>query len=288
MAAVVVGLSLPTSPSLVTAPPCRAYVTNASDDTVSVIDTATNTVTATVPAGSSPRGIAFSPCAPSNAHATPGLPPGVAELITQPVPTTAPPSTTVAPSTTTPAPTTTMAPDPAPVLTPDGELPDMAPGDGLLLEDGVEVPVDVTVEQDTDVVLRTLTDDFELRLAGDCDTGCTVVDDESGGETIYLIEGGATRVSGYGFKPGTYSGDFALVGVPVGEHTVQANGISNDDLSRSANLGVVVQTGDVTPSGDLPATGSQPWTSMLGAVLAIAAGLVTLARMKRVTPTRPT
>jgi hypothetical protein len=193
---------------------------------------------------------------------------------------------------------------------PAGELPTLVPGDGLLLEDGVEVPVDVAVEQDTDVVLRTLSADFELRLAGDCTTGCTVVDDETGGETIYLVEDGATRVSGYGFKAGTYvdvwmfsdarylgsllvaddgtySGDFALEGVPVGEHTVQANGISNDDQSRSANLGVVVQTSAETPTGDLPATGSQPWPLTLGAVLAMALGLVALARVKRVTPTRP-
>ena len=38
-----------------------AYVTNSEDNTVSVIDTATNTVTATVPVGSYPWGVAVSP-----------------------------------------------------------------------------------------------------------------------------------------------------------------------------------------------------------------------------------
>ena len=39
----------------------RGYVTNGGDNTVSVIDTATNTVVATIPVGSSPQGIAVTP-----------------------------------------------------------------------------------------------------------------------------------------------------------------------------------------------------------------------------------
>ncbi|HEU4508850.1 MAG TPA: beta-propeller fold lactonase family protein [Pyrinomonadaceae bacterium] len=39
----------------------RAYVTNNNDDTVSVIDTATNSVIATVPVGASPAGVAVTP-----------------------------------------------------------------------------------------------------------------------------------------------------------------------------------------------------------------------------------
>ncbi|WP_316785191.1 YncE family protein, partial [Streptomyces sasae] len=39
----------------------RAYVANEGDDTVSVIDTATNTVTATINVGSSPFGVAVTP-----------------------------------------------------------------------------------------------------------------------------------------------------------------------------------------------------------------------------------
>jgi YVTN family beta-propeller protein len=42
-------------------PSTRAYVTNLISGTVSVIETATNTVTATIPVGSSPRGVAVSP-----------------------------------------------------------------------------------------------------------------------------------------------------------------------------------------------------------------------------------
>src|SRR5438128_7697869 len=39
----------------------RAYVTNAADSTVSVIDTATNTVVATIPVGQTPFGVAITP-----------------------------------------------------------------------------------------------------------------------------------------------------------------------------------------------------------------------------------
>ena len=39
----------------------KAYVTNNSDNTVSVIDTGTNTVIATVPVGLNPSGIAVTP-----------------------------------------------------------------------------------------------------------------------------------------------------------------------------------------------------------------------------------
>ena len=39
----------------------RAYVTDSNDDTVSVINTATNTVIATIPVGTSPGDVAVNP-----------------------------------------------------------------------------------------------------------------------------------------------------------------------------------------------------------------------------------
>jgi len=47
----------------------RAYVTNLNSDTVSVIDTASNTVIGTVPVGGDPEGIALNP-AGSRAYVT--------------------------------------------------------------------------------------------------------------------------------------------------------------------------------------------------------------------------
>ena len=41
--------------------PVYAYITNSDDNTVSVIDTATNNVTATVPVGTYPCGVAVTP-----------------------------------------------------------------------------------------------------------------------------------------------------------------------------------------------------------------------------------
>ena len=58
-------LSEPTATPSPTPPPpsqtADAYVTNAGSDTVSVIDTATNTVTATIPVGSTPVRAAVTP-----------------------------------------------------------------------------------------------------------------------------------------------------------------------------------------------------------------------------------
>ena len=53
-----VGLGLGTA---ATEAQTRAYVTNSQDNTVSVIDTATNTVVATIPVGAVPVGVAITP-----------------------------------------------------------------------------------------------------------------------------------------------------------------------------------------------------------------------------------
>jgi YVTN family beta-propeller protein len=53
---------IPPEPPEPPRPPIFAYVTNADDDTVSVIDTSTNTVIgAPIPVGDSPRAIAITP-----------------------------------------------------------------------------------------------------------------------------------------------------------------------------------------------------------------------------------
>src|SRR5215218_7496635 len=49
------------SPYIATQTSSFAYVANACNDTVSVIDRATNTVTATIPVGSNPTGVAITP-----------------------------------------------------------------------------------------------------------------------------------------------------------------------------------------------------------------------------------
>ncbi|MET8642634.1 hypothetical protein [Streptomyces sp. NPDC004675] len=62
--AMLAGLSLPVlaaTPAQAAAPTPNAYVTNQGSNTVSVIDTVTNTVTATVPVGGRPFGVAVTP-----------------------------------------------------------------------------------------------------------------------------------------------------------------------------------------------------------------------------------
>jgi len=233
----------------------------------------------------------------------PALPAGIGGLVIQPV---ASPTTSPSPTTTNPPPTTTPAtPDdtPVPALDPTGALPEVEPGDGLLVENGEAVPVEVLVENAEELVLRTQSQTFELRLAGDCTTGCSITNDATGRETIFLEEDGNARVSGFGFKPGTlvhvwmfseprylgalpvqadgtYAGTFPLDDVAVGAHTLQANGISFDDRDRSANLGVVVQPSVVPLPSVLPATGTSSALVWLASVALFALVTGTAARRR--------
>ncbi len=226
----------------------------------------------------------------------PPLPAGVANLVTQPVATipptstTAPPPTTLPSSTTTPPPTRTVPPTPVPA--PQGDLPELGSTDTLVTENGEAIDVELVVENDEALVLRS--QDFELRLRGACTTGCTITEDTTGRETIHLDRNGGARVSGFGFLPGslvhvwifsephylgpllvqpdgTYEGTFPLTDIEVGGHTLQANGTSFDNLPRSANVGIVVIDNTVpTPAPTaLPATGSTTSGATFGAVLLI-------------------
>ena len=78
------------------------YVTNGSDNTVSVIDAATRTVTATIPVGTNPAGVAADPAAGTVYVTNAGA--GTVSVITHPVITTTsplPPGTAGTPYTTT-------------------------------------------------------------------------------------------------------------------------------------------------------------------------------------------
>lgn len=214
----------------------------------------------------------------------------------------APPQQVVAPppssSSTTRPPSTSV---PTPVPDNAGSLPRPAPGTGAAIENGRVVPVVVIVENRSDLVMRS--DDFELRLSGECERSCDIVTTPSGRQVITLEERGLANVSGNGFAPGTevdvwifseprylgrltvgpngsFTGRLPLGDVPFGEHTLQVNGTSADGVARSANLGVIVEQVPIT----LPVTGRGADTSTW-ALLAVAAGLIVLVSRRRLTPT---
>jgi len=233
-------------------------------------------------------------------------------LVATPVnpPTTTPPST-VAPATSTPGatPSTTTSPSttPAPVPNTTGGVTEMEPGAAVVTEDGTNVSVALLVENQETLVLKS--EDFELRLKGNCSTGCTISESPEGRATIELERFGTANVSGFGFLPGsvvhvwifsdprylgaidvaadgTYAATFPLEGIEPGLHTLQANGFSFDNVPRSANLGIVVvdQAAPAPASGQLPATGSGDSTVMWGAGL-LALGALLLGRARRRTAT---
>ncbi len=210
----------------------------------------------------------------------PVLPPELPALINLPVATV--PVVTVVPSTTV-APTTTVPPSatvPSPIPQDDGELPELAPGVSRVLENGAPAPVEVFVQDSTDLVLRG--DGFQLTLSAECSFECTIETDLEGRQVLELEENGMAQVRGQGFlastpvyvwlfsepkflgkltvnADGTFAGSLSLAGIEVGGHTLQVNGTSVDGAPLTANLGVLVSPeGTPTPlPGVLPSTGSE-------------------------------
>jgi hypothetical protein len=232
-------------------------------------------------------------------------PPSVDPATTTPA--TVAPSTTVRPSATTLAPVAPAPAAPVPAREAGGSLPTLTPGASQVFENGVATPVDVFVQDETELVLRG--DGFELKLAGDCSFGCTIRTEADGREVLELEENGVARVAGAGFMPGTpvyvwlfseptflgeltvqadgsFAGVMPLAGVAPGTHTLQVNGTSFDGKPRTANLGVLLAPeGAPTPlPGVLPSTGVHPamflWVALFTSV---GTALVWVSRRRPVT-----
>jgi hypothetical protein len=196
--------------------------------------------------------------------------------------------------------TVVPAPEPTPEPTPEPEvttpapvqvneaLPQMAPGEVVVYEDGVPISVQVFVEDDTELVIEASS--FELRLAGECDSGCTVEETDEGRYLLTLEENGVARTDGSGFQPGSqvdvwlfstptylgqltvnadgrFSGLMELGDIEVGEHTLQVNGLSVSGSQRSANIGVLVNSVENAVPTTLPAAGfetvTMPWVLLM-------------------------
>ena len=149
------------------------------------------------------------------------------------------------------------------------ELPALAPTQSLAFENGLPVGVElVPTREQSGYILSG--DGWQVELEATDSSGSPLKLDESG--NIILNDDRFVEFSGTGFAPGSLvkvwlfsdpaelsqltadsSGSFtgrALVpsATPVGEHTIQLNGISKDGQLRSVALGVVVQADTVAQS----------------------------------------
>jgi hypothetical protein len=227
-----------------------------------------------VGAGAASAAVTATPVAPT-------VPPVVAEVVVAPPTTVAPPITT-----TVPAPVPGLSGVVTRLPAGEREVLACAPVDGNGIDTAstngsncVVETVEVVVEnEDQDLVVRS--QDFELRLAGECASACRISSGPEGRQTLEFEVGGNVRVSGAGFVPGSQANvwlfsdprflgsvevnpDGSFVGslpigqIEVGEHTIQVNGVSADGRARSVNLGIMIRepsVPEVVP--ELPAAGT--------------------------------
>jgi hypothetical protein len=154
-------------------------------------------------------------------------------------------------------------------LNKDPELPELAPNDSLAYENGSPVQIQmVRTDEDNGYVL--IGDGWQVALEAADSSGSPLRIDDSG--NIILNKDRFVQFSGSGFAPGSIikvwlfsdpaslskvtadaSGNFVgeaqlPEGIPVGQHTVQLNGLTEDGQLRSVSLGVVVEPVAVVPA----------------------------------------
>ena len=161
-------------------------------------------------------------------------------------------------------------PVPAPELSRlNNQLPEIAPGSSIATEAGLPVPVSVVAqEQNRQAIVQG--DGWTMSIKVPSNNG--TVNKSTSGALIKLVQNKSAFVQGTGFMPGTradvwlfsdptlvgtveidengnFAGQVAINGklVPVGEHTLQIQGVGEDGYVRAANLGVVVDM-DPNPS----------------------------------------
>ena len=185
----------------------------------------------------------------------------------------------------------------APIPTSGGVLPEVAPGQSLTTEDGVAIPVTITPNASATGFVMT-GDGFTFAME------IPASDGEAGSESgvVTLTRNRETVVSGDGFAPGTlvdvwlfstptYLGSIRVgadgrfsqalgvpASIPVGPHTLQANGTTADGKTRSLNLGVQVLDRNFT----LPKTGGNDTVALVALWLLTAGVFVVTARRRRV------
>ena len=188
-------------------------------------------------------------------------------------------------------------PSPQPgILRSTGAIPSMAPGESFATRAGE--PIDVSLSVDEALGTTVFQGDgwvFSVDVSGGTNQ---VSETPEGGALISVVRGGSASVSGNGFMPltradiwlfsdptllgtvdidenGGFSGSVTVDGqaIPVGDHTLQIQGVGEDGFIIAANLGVVVSDEDTTAA----ATGtSQASATLLWWVIAVF-GLVVIA-----------
>ena len=169
----------------------------------------------------------------------------------------------------------------------NNQLPEIAPGTSIATQAGLPVPVTV-IAQEQDRQATVQGDGWTMSIKIPSNNGA--VNKSTSGALIKLVQNKSAFVQGTGFMPGTradvwlfsdptlvgtveidengnFSGQVAVNGklVPVGEHTLQIQGVGEDGYVRAANLGVLV---DVDPN---------PSPSYTTIILVLTVGLLTTA-----------
>ena len=175
-------------------------------------------------------------------------------------------------------------------LNKDPELPELAPNESLAYENGSPVQIQlVRTDEDNGYVL--IGDGWQVALEAADSSGSPLRIDDSG--NIILNKERFVQFSGSGFAPGSIikvwlfsdptslskvtadaSGNFVgeaqlPEGIPVGQHTVQLNGLTEDGQLRSVSLGVVVE-----PVAIAPAPVSFDFSGLMNMLWILAAGVL--------------
>ena len=184
-----------------------------------------------------------------------------------------------------------------------GVVPTMSPGQSIATSGGEPVPVTITPVSDQKLAVVE-GDGWTVAVNVTSDQGG--VESADGGVLLRLVRNESAVVSGSGFMPGTRAdvwlfSDPTLLGtvtidengeftgevnidpsmIPVGEHTLQLQGVGEDGYVKAANMGVLVD--DPTTASNT--TGEQSltfiWWVLAATLLAVLMVWLLVARRRR-------
>ena len=184
----------------------------------------------------------------------------------------------------------------------DGVIPAMAPGQSVATSGGEPVPVRLTPVSDQKLAVVE-GDGWTMAVNVAAEDGG--VEPSEGGALLKLVRDESALISGSGFMPGTRAdvwlfSDPTLLGtvtidengeftgevnidpnlIPVGEHTLQLQGVGEDGYVKAANLGVLVDDAvEAAPTAVEQGFGLIWW--ILAAVILLAIVIVLLASRRK-------